>query len=260
VKSRIKNIPKLLLKRLMKGTNVNPETGLDLNPELVERVNKILNGSSVPSDPYEEAQLRELAFWRWVAYEGYAGKPPMDFFNHQQKFMTSCYLKTGWSIDKFRDQEIFELGCGPVGMIEFVTGAKRFAFDPLNEYYSLLFKNLRSEQIKYLSKKDQILCLPKVDFGICFNVLDHTNDAQEWFGLFFNSIKPGGHFLMQVNTIKDGFERTEEHNRMHPSPLKFEQVQDMLSKVAENFDFELAEEPSADNEFFYMAWGQKSLI
>lgn len=238
---------------------MSPKTGIDLSPDLVEKINHVLNGSYAPSDPYEEAQLRELAFWRWVAYEGYAGKPPMDFFNQQQQFMTSCYQKTGWPIDKFRDQEIFELGCGPVGMIEFVVGAKRFAFDPLNEYYNRLFKNLRSEQVQYLSKKDNIICLSQVDFGICFNVLDHTNNAQEWFELFFKSIKPGGHFLLQVNTVKDGFERTDEHNRMHPSPLNFEQAQDMLSTVAEKFDYELVARPSADNEFFYMAWGQKSL-
>jgi predicted methyltransferase len=98
-----------------------------------------------------------------------------------------------------------------------------------------------------------------VDFGICFNVLDHTNDAQNWFDLFFKSIKPGGHFLLQVNTVKDGFSRTEEHNRMHPSPLKSDQIQEMLSAVTDNFDYELSSKPSADNEFFYMAWGQKSL-
>lgn len=45
---------------------------------------------------------------------------------------------------------------------------------------------------------------------------------------------------------------------MHPSPLKYEQIQEMLSAVSEKFDYELADQPSADNEFFYMAWGQKS--
>ena len=237
---------------------MNPETGFDLDHELIERINNVLNGSHVPSDPYEEAQLRELAFWRWVAYEGYSGKPPMEFFNHQQKFMTSCFLKTGWSIDMYRDQEVFELGCGPVGMIEFVAGKGRTAFDPLNEYYNLLFKKLRSGGVTYLSKKQDILELSPVDFGICFNVLDHTDNAQEWFDLFFKSIKPGGSFLLEVNTVKDGFGRTDEHNRMHPSPLTYEQITSMLSAVASNFDYELSSKPSADNEFFYLAWGRKT--
>lgn len=242
----------------MKGPSVNPETGVDLNQELIEKINKILNEGYVPPDPYEEAQLRELAFWRWVAYEGYGGKAPMDFFSHQKDFMTSCFRRTGWSIDKFRDQEIFELGCGPVGMIEFVNGTSRVAYDPLNQYYNLLFKKLRSEHVRYLSEKEEIFHLSQVDFGICFNVLDHTDDSETWFKLFFKSIKPGGHFLLQVNTVMDGFERSAEHNRMHPSSLKFEQIQNLLFTVAEKFDYELASEPSVDNEFFYMAWGRKA--
>lgn len=143
-------------------------------------------------------------------------------------------------------------------MIEFVEGKVRFAFDPLNDYYNLLFKNLRSGGVRYLSKKQDVLNLPPVDFGICFNVLDHTDNAQGWFDLFFKSIKSGGSFLLQVNTVKDGFDRTEEHNRMHPSSLTYEQITSMLSSVTDSFDYELSSNPSADNEFFYMAWGQKT--
>ena len=40
---------------------MNPETGVDLSSHLVEKINSVLNGSYVSSDPYEEAQLRELA-------------------------------------------------------------------------------------------------------------------------------------------------------------------------------------------------------
>jgi hypothetical protein len=235
----------------------NPDTGYDLDAALINKINKVLNGSHVPSDPYEEAQLRELAFWRWVAYEGYAGKRPMNFFEHQQKFMTSCYSKTGWSIDKFKHQRVFELGCGPVGMIEFVGGVERYAFDPLNDYYSVLFSKLRRSDVKYISKKEQINLLDPFDFGICFNVIDHTDNCSEWFDTFFDNIKPGGSFLFQVNTVKAGFDRTPEHNKMHPSPVTHEQISAMLATVTDNFDYQLNAEPSADNEFFYMAWGQK---
>lgn len=237
---------------------MNPETGLDLDAALVERINTVLNGSYIPLDGYEEAQLHELAFWRWVAYEGYSGQPPMEFFNHQQRFMTSCYTKTGWSIDRFANQRVFELGCGPVGMIEFVRGAERYAFDPLNDYYSLLFKNLRRGGVVYLNMKEDILKLAPVDFGICFNVLDHTDNGLEWFEIFFQTIKPGGYFLVQVNTIRAGYDRTPEHNKMHPSPMTHEQIGKMLSTASSKFECQLSSEPSADNEFFYMAWGQKN--
>ena len=67
------------------------------------------------------------------------------------------FKRSEWSIYKFLDKQTFELGCGPVEMIEFMVGAKLFAFDPLDEYYSLLFKNLRSAEVQYLSKREDIL-------------------------------------------------------------------------------------------------------
>lgn len=38
------------------------------------KIASLFEGSYVPENPKEDAQLRELAFWRWVAYEGYEGK------------------------------------------------------------------------------------------------------------------------------------------------------------------------------------------
>lgn len=189
--------------------------------------------------------------------EGYAGKSPMDFFDHQKKFMTSCFLKTGWSINRFSEASVFELGCGPLGMIEFIPSRERYAFDPLNKYYNALFKNLRRNNICYLVEDTEIKTIGLVDFGICFNVLDHTENAEFWFEIFIEKIKPGGCFLLQVNTVKDGFYRTNEHSKMHPSPIKSEQVLLLIGRHSDNFNYTLDSVPSADNEFFFMAWGVK---
>lgn len=236
---------------------MNPSTGLDLDPELVCKIADLLEGKYVAGDPKEEAQLRELGFWRWVAYEGYAGKEPLAFADHQSEFMTRCFGKTGWDINRFQRGSIFELGCGPLGMIEFVPAASRYAYDPLNKEYSKLFENLRQSSIKYISDEEEISEISLVDFGICFNVLDHTEDAKKWFDLFLGRIKEGGNFLLQVNLVKDGYDRTEEHKKMHPSPLTVETTLEWLSAVSKNFEYQLDQEPSQDNEFFFMAWGEK---
>lgn len=234
---------------------MNPPTGIDLAPELVKKIEDLFSGKYKATDPKEEAQLRELAFWRWVAYEGYAGKSPIDFIDHQRVFMTNCYAKTGWPINKYLDKSIFELGCGPLGMIEFIPGHKRHAFDPLNTYYSQLFQNFRSSNINYIDQEAQIEEIEAADLGISFNVLDHTEDADYWFNLFFSKIKFGGHFIFQVNTVKDGFDRTEEHKKMHPSPQTYEQIIKKIKKVSSQFSEDYRTTPSADNEFFFMAWG-----
>jgi hypothetical protein len=143
-------------------------------------------------------------------------------------------------------------------MIEFIPGAQRTAFDPLNPYYSILFKNLRRGNVQYIQDKEEIARLEPADFGICFNVLDHTDNFEEWFNIFFNTIKPGGYFILQVNTVREDFDRTPEHKKMHPSPIEHHQIDELISSVASNFNFKLENKPSADNEFFYMAWGQKN--
>ena len=195
------------------------ETGTDLPPELIERMSAVMLDKIRLSDPNEEAQLRELSFWRWVAYEGYAGRQPMEFLEHQRKFMTSCFLMTGWNIDHFKWSQIFELGCGPLGMIEFVPAASKIAYDPLNSHFDKLFCNLRSDDIRYISSPLDLEVLPSVDFGICFNVLDHTNDAESWFSKFCEKIRIGGKFLLQVNTTRSDCQQSESHRRMHPSPV-----------------------------------------
>ena len=237
---------------------MNPPTGIDLNPDLVKKIADLISENYVPSDTQEEAQLRELAFWRWVAYEGYAGKPPSEFIDHQRSFMLDCFSKTGWSRDQFLEDSIFELGCGPLGMIEFIPAKIRHAFDPLNAFYSKLFCNLRSDSIQYVDSEDGIKSISPVDLGICFNVLDHTNDPNHWFNLFFNKIKLGGRFILQVNTIKEELDRTDEHKKMHPSPLTYEQIGQMLKTVSSDFDVIYDDTPSEDNEFFFMAWGVRS--
>ena len=93
---------------------------------------------------YEEAQIRECAFWRWVAFEGYAGADPRVFPSFQALAMLTTYMRTRWPLDTFQDATIIEIGCGPLGMIECIPGAKRIAYDPLNAHYGKLFGKCRS--------------------------------------------------------------------------------------------------------------------
>ena len=235
----------------------NPSIGYDLDQPVLTKMAELLAGNYIATNPQEEAQLRELAFWSWVAFKGYAGKPPDFFREHQKKLMLGCYGKTGWPIDQFQNGSVFELGCGPLGMIEFIPGVQLYAYDPLNDEYGRLFAKLRSGHINYFSDSNKLAAIPEVDFGICFNVLDHTEDARRWFVTFFERIKHGGAFLLSVNTVREDLERTEEHKKMHPSPLNVNTVLHWLSEVSADYDHWISEAPSPDNEFFFIAWGRK---
>ena len=233
--------------------------GDDLDQNDLDLIEAVFYGGCAGLAPWREAQVRELAFWRWVAFRGYDGKDPVMFPLFQEHFMVTTFYRTGWAMAEFRAAAVLELGCGPLGMIEYLPGARRVAFDPLNDKYSRLFANFRSPTIEYLSDRQRLLeDAASFDLGICHNVLDHTDDPAGWFNDLFAKLKIGGRFIFQVNLSKPGLPQSAEHRRMHPSPLGFEQVMGWLAAKSEEFDHFCATEPNGDNEFYFLSWGSKT--
>ncbi len=233
--------------------------GDDLDQADLDLIEAVSAGSCEGLSAWQEAQARELAFWRWVAFRGYDGKDPVMFPLHQEHLMVSTFYRTGWRMAEFRDGAILELGCGPLGMIEYLPGARRVAFDPLNDKYSRLFGNFRSRAIEYVSDRRQLLGdQTSFDLALCHNVLDHTDDPAEWFNDLFSKLATGGRFIFQVNLSKPDMPQAAEHRRMHPSPLTFEQVMGWLAAKSERFDHWCATEANRDNEFYFLSWGSKT--
>ena len=121
---------------------------IDLDPGDLDLIEAVFAGRCEGLSPWQEAQARELAFWRWVAFHGYDGKDPLMFPLFQRALHGfDLFYRTGWAMAEFRAAAILELGCGPLGMIEYVPGARRVAFDPLNDGYGRLFGNFRSRGV-----------------------------------------------------------------------------------------------------------------
>ena len=239
--------------------NANNSLGEDVDPETLVKIEKLFANKLPNVTPWEEAQLRELAFWRWVAFEGYADMPPEMFQYHQEHFMISTFYRTAWSRQRFADKSIFELGCGPLGMIEYLPGQKKYAYDPLNDHYNKLFFKSRDNEVNHIWEKSELDILTnKFDFAICHNVIDHTEDPAWWFNLFFDKIDMNREFIFQVNLSRSDVPQTEEHRKMHPSPFERNQVLDWLGRKSD--DFNIYEDPgkSRDGEFYFLAWGKKA--
>ena len=98
---------------------------------------------------------------------------------------------------------------------------------------------------------------PALDLAICFNVLDHTRDSRKLFDSFMSLVKPGGRFLLQVNTVREGADRLPEHARMHPSPLTVETVRSWLAEYSSRCQDVLSAEPTPFGEYFFMSFGYK---
>jgi SAM-dependent methyltransferase len=233
--------------------------GEDLDQADLDLIDSVLAGRCEGLSPWQESQARELAFWRWVAFEGYAGKDPLIFPLLHEHFMVSTFYRTGWTMAEFREAAILELGCGPLGMIEYLPGARRVAFDPLNYQYGRLFANFRNYSIQYISDFQRLKNdMTSFDLGICHNVLDHTDDPARWFNIFFENIKNDGRFIFQVNLSRADLAKSGEHQKMHPSPLTFEQVIIWIKSKSAKFDFYCDSEPNQDNEFYFLSWGTKT--
>jgi SAM-dependent methyltransferase len=233
--------------------------GNDLDQSDLDMIEAVSAGRSQDLSPWQEAQALELAFWRWVALLGYDGKDPVMFPLFQEHFMVSTFYRTGWAMAEFREAAILELGSGPLGMIEYLPGARRTAFDPLNDKYSRLFARFRDRTIEYPSDRRQLLKdKSSFDLAICHNMLDHTDDPAGWFNELFSELKIGGRFIFQVNLSKPGLPQSPEHRRMHPSPLTFDQVMGWLAANSETFEHWCESKANGDNEFYFLSWGTKT--
>lgn len=236
--------------------------GEDIDPETLSLIDRLEHRPASVSclSPFQVAQLKELAFWRWVAYEGYMGNDPRSFPWFQRLFMTGIFLQTGWNMDELHNANVVEIGCGPLGMIEYLPGKRKVAYDPLNEHYSKLFRNARNPDIEYTVDFSGLLRAGcgTFDLGICFNVLDHTTEPRALFDSFMDLIKPGGRFLFEVNTVKEGEPQTETHRKMHPSPFTAEKIGAWLDEYGRGYQKTHADQPSPENEYFFMAWGYKN--
>ncbi len=233
--------------------------GGDLDQADLDLIAAVAAGRCDGLSPWQEAQARELAFWRWVAFNGYDGKHPLLFPLWQEHFMVSTFYRTGWAMAEFCDAAIIEFGCGPLGMIEYVPAARRVAFDPLNDRYSRLFAHFRNPGVEYVTDRRQLPAdAGGFDLAICHNVLDHTDDPSGWFNDLFARLATGGRFIFQVNLSRPDLPRSAEHARMHPSPISFEEVMAWLAAKSERFEHFVEREPNGDNEIYFLSWGTKT--
>lgn len=236
--------------------------GDDLDPETLDLITRFVgNQEDVPGlTEHQKAQLHEIAFWRWVAFVGYNGQPPAAFPAHQRGWMLENFRRTGWSSWWLRYKSVAEIGCGPLGMIEFLPGRRKAAFDPLNSGYDKLFRKVRRNAVEYFRELGPLVESGResFDLAICFNVLDHATDPRILFDAFMALIRPNGRFLFQLNVVKAGEERPEAHARMHPSPFTREEISAWLDEYSKGYRTRFDAQPTADNEYFFMAWGRKN--
>ncbi|MDP4004961.1 class I SAM-dependent methyltransferase [Methylobacterium sp. NEAU K] len=137
-------------------------------------------------------ELVELAFWRKTLWKS-KGK----FYNaHLIPFYTTFF---GLDRTFYADKRVLDVGCGPVGSLEWATDAlERVGLDPLADSYVKLNRGLHT--MSYVAAPSENIPFPNGHFDIVtmFNALDHVENVDTTVGELARVCAPGGTILLIV--------------------------------------------------------------
>lgn len=151
---------------------------------------------------WREAQAAENEYWSGLS------APTVRQILHSNESMAKI-LNT-W-VSEFQSPAI-EIGVGGlgVGLLGFVPGVQvRIGVDPLPLVHPVceegLLREIRSLRDALHFVRSSGEALPFQDgcagLAVCFNVLDHVNNAPQVVGEIFRILRPGGLFFLGVDTF-----------------------------------------------------------
>jgi ubiquinone/menaquinone biosynthesis C-methylase UbiE len=129
----------------------------------------------------------ELRFW----------KKAQSFHNEHYKFFYTEYF--GLNDHFYTNKTILDIGCGPMGSLEWAHMAKRrVGLDPLVKQYLKL--GAGKHKMEYIASHSESIPFEEDYFDIvcAFNSLDHVSDVNKTIKEIKRVTKPSGLFLLLV--------------------------------------------------------------
>lgn len=152
----------------------------------------------------------------------------------------------GWYIDliakyiSFKpEHRILDIGCGPVGIINYIPVGQRFGLDPLMNFYLLNFempddivwKQGIMEEIPFDSNYFDVI--------ITMNTLDHSLNPEKGLREMYRILKKGGFLILSVNCyapfrrlLRIVKEKSGMKDKAHPYSFSQRQIKAMIEKAA----------------------------
>lgn len=131
----------------------------------------------------------ELAYWR--LYLRRTGRLANDHF-------AAAYTDLfGLTRAHYRAKRMLDIGCGPLGTLEWATEAEsRVGVDPLADAYLVLNRGLQA--MRYVAAPAERLPFPDASFDVVslFNALDHVEDPAAAAAEAARVLAPGGDLLL----------------------------------------------------------------
>lgn len=194
----------------------------------------------VSSKRWEIAQEAEKEFWQ----NKYPGEV-MQIELGDKYFKKSKILLKKWSkfIKINKKTKILQIGCGPLDLINYLKGMKRYSLDPLADFYKEKFPvdykkaNLVKGVGEDLPFKDEFF-----DIVLLPNVLDHTVNPEKVLSEIKRVLKKDGIFYFDIYFYQKGFLQLARawafskkfkkkiFNPAHPHMFTLKKVKSLLSK------------------------------
>jgi SAM-dependent methyltransferase len=158
--------------------------------------------SSIGRTRWLTAQKYEQSYWERLAEEIAAGaREQLDWYCWRARRLEERLAALpGVRTD---NGKILEIGCGPIGIINFLNGADRVAIDPLEHFYRATpsLVGLRRPGVTYLSGTGEQLPLKTGSCALVIidNVIDHTQAPGQILDEIHRVLQPYGCLYLSVN-------------------------------------------------------------
>lgn len=146
----------------------------------------------------------ELKFWRLL-------KLRKGFFTHHYEYFYTTHF--GFNMELFEGKRILDIGCGPMGSLEWAEMAvERIGLDPLADSYKEF--GIDKQKMKYVTAGAEEIPFPDnyFDFIYSFNSLDHVDNLDHAVKEIIRVLAPGGYFLLLTDL---------NHKATHCEPVSF---------------------------------------
>jgi SAM-dependent methyltransferase len=137
--------------------------------------------------------------------------------------------------DSFREQEMVDVGCGPVGIVYFLDAKRNVGVDPLADQYEQ-WNGHWGKRVELIKSVGEAIPLSSSAFDavFCINCLDHTFNPGAILREIARILKPGG--LLVLHTDLDSpLRKLHKMVRkgcaeLHPQSLTYEWLLSELSR------------------------------